>query len=505
MSKLVSVEEMIAVEEAANAAGLSYAEMMNRAGMAIAEIANSEFDELASAFAIVGKGKNGGDALIALKILREYGWYCVALLSESRNDNLVKDLEEVGGLIHVWDNVNRNATSDLINDSVLFLDGLLGTGFKLPLREKEKKILATLGALLEDSSAKPKIIAVDCPSGMDCQTGDMADEVISADITVSLAAVKEGMLTFPANETLGQLVVADIGIPAELKEWGVNDRNVMDQALVSEWLPQRKANSHKGDYGKVLIVAGSEKYPGAALLAAKGAARSGAGLITLLNHSGLDRKIAGKLPEATWTTPRELRFGQPSLEETLGKYQAMLIGPGLTLKSWNRLIIEDLLAPNKSRALVLDAYVLRYLANNSQKFNNLPKNSVLTPHPGEFSAMTGITKDDILANRNEIAATFAKKWGHVIVLKGALTVIAGPNDRLAVVPIASPALASAGTGDVLAGIIVGLLAQGLDPFKAASIGAWVHAQSALLASEHYNSNRGILASDLLDYLPELLM
>jgi NAD(P)H-hydrate epimerase len=505
MSKLVSIEEMIAVEKAANAAGFSYAEMMNRAGMAIAEIAISEFAEPASALAIVGKGNNGGDALIALKILREQGWQCVALLSESRNDNLVKELEEVGGPIHVWDKVNSNTIGDLINGSVLFLDGLLGTGIKLPLRANEKKILSTLTTLLETSSAKPKIIAVDCPSGMDCQTGDLADDVISADITVSLAAVKEGMLTFPAIETLGQLVVADIGIPADMNERAKLESNVMDQTLVSEWLPKRKPNSHKGDFGKVLISAGSEQYPGAALLAAKGAARSGAGLITLLNHSDLDHKIAGQLPEATWTTAREMRFGQSSLEGTLGNYQAMLIGPGLTMQSWNRLIIEDILAINKLPALVLDAYMLRYLASNSQGFNNLPKNSVLTPHPGEFSAMTGIPKGDIQANRNEIAATFANKWNHIIVLKGALTVIAAPNDQLAVVPIASPALASAGTGDVLAGIIVGLLAQGLDPFKAASIGAWVHAQSALLASDYYNSNRGILASDLLDYLPELLV
>ena len=499
MAKLVSLSEMLAIEKAADAAGHSYAKMMEQAGQSIANIviAHSHYEKL-NISAIIGKGNNGGDALIALAKLSSLGYKTIAFLANSREaDPLLDELSSAGGEIVVLADIKAEKFSSQLLKSDIFLDAFLGTGIVLPLRETAAKVLNQISNVLALSKESPLRIAIDCPSGMDVQSGELAPETMRADITICLAAVKVGMLTFPAFNYLGELFVGDIGLDDEIQQWKSVKRQIVDQNLIADTILDRASQSHKGTFGKTLIIAGSDEYPGAALLAAKAAGRSGVGLVSIAYQDDLQKMIAAQVPEATWV---HLQNKKP-FQET---YNSLLIGPGLNESAWVTLQIEELLKSKALPKMVLDAYALRYLANKKEGPRAIKQLSILTPHPGEMAALTGLSSADIQKDRLQIAEEYAAKWGHIVVLKGALSIVAHPQGPSALIPIANPALATAGSGDVLAGIIAGLWAQGLEAFEAAFLGVWCHAQAAIHAAEHFSSDRGIIASDLLPYLPKIL-
>jgi len=282
-----------------------------------------------------------------------------------------------------------------------------------------------------------------------------------------------------------------------------------------------------------MIVAGSVNYTGAAILAAEAAYRSGAGLVTLAIPSSLHNTLAGQLPEATWVLlPHEqgviAEGAADGLSKKLDRATAMLIGPGLGAEDTTKMFLESMLtgkvAQKKSTArigfiheetkpaeqngtlppLVIDADGLNLLAKIKDWHTGLQTQAILTPHPGEMSTLTGLTKEEIQENRQDVASKFAKEWGHVVVLKGAFTVVATPDGSTTVIPIATSALARAGTGDVLAGIIVGLRAQGLDAYDAAVAGAWIHAQAGLYAADDLGTTTSVMASDVLNSIPDVL-
>jgi NAD(P)H-hydrate epimerase len=282
-----------------------------------------------------------------------------------------------------------------------------------------------------------------------------------------------------------------------------------------------------------MVVAGSVNYTGAALLAGKAAYRIGAGLVTLAVASPLHTTLAGHFPEATWLLlPHEMGSiasgAADVLIQNLERATALLIGPGLGLDDTTKEFIANLLigAPAKtSRAhigfvqsygskaehkpavlppIVFDADGLKLLAKLPDWSRLLPGQSILTPHPGEMSVMTGLTIEKIQKNRLEIASKYAADWGHVVVLKGAFTVIAAPDGRTTTVPVATPALAHAGTGDVLAGLITGLRAQGLEAYDAARFGVWVHAQAGLAATMEKGTTAAVLAGDVLESVADVL-
>jgi NAD(P)H-hydrate epimerase len=380
----------------------------------------------------------------------------------------------------------------------------------------------------------PLVVAVDCPSGVDCDSGEVAEETIPADLTVTMAAVKQGLVKLPAFEYAGELQVVDIGLPAELKSLNDVQVEVADEELVASLLPERPLDSHKGTYGTALIVAGSVSYTGAAVLAGEAAYRSGAGLVTLAIPASLHSALARQLPEATWILlPHEMGViaegAIDPLAKKLDRATAMLIGPGLGTEETTRLFLENVLAgkvaqkksaarigflhdegkPNDGKngtlpPLVIDADGLNLLARIKDWHTTLPAQVILTPHPGEMSTLTGLSKELIQEDRQAIASQYAKTWGHVVVLKGAFTVIASPDGRVTVIPVASPALARAGTGDVLAGLIVGLRAQGVDAYEAAVAGAWIHAQAGLYAAEDLGTAASVMASDVLNSIPDVI-
>ncbi len=535
--KIVTVAEMVAVEQAADASGHTYAEMMEHAGRNLAEAILEIYPYLEeeSALALVGKGNNGGDALVALTYMAQAEWRVTAYLTHDRGDDpLVQRVRDAGGeiLLATGEADDFPQLRSALGNHDLLVDGVLGTGFQLPLRGKLRDILHTVKQTLTVMSPRPKVVAVDCPSGVDCDSGAVAPETLPADLTVTMAAAKAGMFQFPAHDYLGELELAAIGLPEGLAAWVALQRTVVDEEWVEERLPRRPRDAHKGTFGTALVVAGSVNYTGAALLAGKGAYRAGAGLVTLAVPSVLHGALAGHFPEATWLLlPNELGVISKNavglLRDNLARVTALAIGPGFGLEETTGDFLAALLtpAPRTGRAkigfvrsaqleegeppaalppLVVDADGLKLLAGIEDWPAKLPAPAVLTPHPGEMSVLTGLSKGEVQADRVGVAERFARAWGHVVVLKGAFTLVAAPDGRTAMVPVASAALARAGTGDVLAGAIAGLLAQGMEAFEAAAVGAWVHAQAGLHAAEVLGSARAVLAGDVLDALVDVL-
>ncbi|MBN1303086.1 MAG: NAD(P)H-hydrate dehydratase [Anaerolineales bacterium] len=537
--KLVTVAEMLAIEKEADQNGLSYSRMMENAGRGLAEaILGIPFGKPEQeALALVGSGNNGGDALVALAYLALQGWSIRAYLVKRlpTGDTLVERLQRAGGEVTLaeQDHDFRELSAGLERATVV-IDGLLGTGIRLPLRESISGVLKAAKTTLAGMDRKPYVVAVDCPSGVDCDSGEAAEECLPADLTVTMAAVKQGLLRLPAYGLLGELQVVDIGLTDEIHTWVDIPHEVADFESVSTRLPARPLDAHKGDFGTALVVAGSLNYTGAALLAGRAAYRIGAGLVTLAVPGPLHAALAGAIPEATWLLlPHEMGViavgAADVLMKDLDRPTAILVGPGFGLEDTTRDFIRKLLegkpASRKNAGrigfiragdnqegterqqlppMVFDADGLKLLSKIEGWAGLAPAPAVLTPHPGEMSVLTGLPVSAIQADRLSTAARFAQEWGHVVVLKGAFTVVAAPDGRTTTIPVASSALARAGTGDVLAGLVVGLIAQGLDAYASAVTGAWIHAQAGLYAAEALGTEACVLAGDVLDAVVEVL-
>ena len=533
--KLVTVSQMQAIEKEADAGDLSYDQMMENAGQGLADIVLEIFegDIESEAVGLVGPGNNGGDTLVALAALAGEGWKTRAYLVKRKKDELVKRFTEAGGEIIAGESAFAQL-AEAIGTADVLLDGILGTGTRLPLKKDVAELLSEVNDILDGLDEFPLVVAVDCPSGVDCDSGEVADETIAADLTVTMAAVKQGLLKLPAFEYVGDLEVVDIGLSEDLPSLKDLKIEVAEADSIAALLPERPIDSHKGTFGTALIAAGSINYTGAAVLAGEAAYRVGAGLVTLAIPAALHGALAGRFPEATWVLlPHEMGSISASGAEILAKNferaSALLVGPGFGTENSTKEFIENILEgkysakravqrigfvhqesekkeENKSKLppMVIDADGLKLLAQIKDWQKKLPAPAVLTPHPGEMSALTELSKDEIQENRLEVASKYAKEWGHVVVLKGAFTVIASPDGRMTLIPVASPALARAGTGDVLAGLIVGLRAQGLEAYEAAVAGAWIHAQAGLYAADDLGTTASVLAGDVLDSVSDVI-
>lgn len=532
--QVVSVKQMRAVDREADERGVSYAVMMDRAGHGVAEVVLSEYgdEDWRVVTALVGSGNNGGDALVALEVLAQSGWQAQAYLVRPRpeGDALLKRALAAGVKVQsaAEDQKYRGLVAWLENSNVL-LDGVLGTGIQLPLREE-------IGAVLQvvrNAEARPHVVAVDCPSGVDCDSGEAAPETIPAEITACMQAVKQGLLRFPAFELVGEIRVVNLDLPDGLPTMKDVDLFMVDGEQVAACLPERPSTAHKGTFGTLLIAAGSTYYTGAALLSARGAYRIGTGLVRLAVPAPLHAALAGQFPEATWLLlPNEMGMIAESAAELLRKnlerISTLLVGPGLGSEDTTAGFIEQLLtggqAAHRAAALgflspqkedsparqtklppmVVDADGLRLMARVKDWASYLPAGSVLTPHPGEMSALTGLGVDQIQADRLGIARRFAQEWKATVILKGALSIVAAPDGRAYILPVATAALAKAGSGDVLAGLVAGLMAQGRPALEAAIAGAWIHAQAGLEAAGQLGCTAAVLASDVIDAVPRVL-
>ncbi len=526
--KLISVEKMKALESAANEGGYSYEKMMLKAGQNMAKVVHERYfkNGITRVMGLVGGGNNGGDTIIALTALQKLGWTCSAFMlkEDPQWQTLIIELHANGGRV-----VDRERFEEELSHTQLVLDGVMGTGFKMPMREPFSDFMKKFAKLSEGKI----IVAVDCPSGVDCVTGEACAETLHADLTVSMEAVKEGMMNFPAYEFCGEIVTVELGIPAKTVKAFESGDTVLDVEMVKPLLPKRDNKSHKGTYGHLLVCGGCVNYPCAPMLAAKSAYRTGAGLVECAIPERVYVAAVANNMESIFTILEDedgviAENAATILTPKLKDIECLLIGPGIGREETTQRFIKRLLfglnGKNKSTGagfvpgavrinfkdtekfppMVIDADALRLLSEIESWHEKLPAEAVLTPHPGEMSALTGLSIDEIQKDRLEVARRFAQKWGQVVVLKGALTVVASADGKAAVLPFANSALAKAGSGDVLAGMIAGLMTQGVKPYDAAIACVWLHARAAELVVKNQGTSSSLLAGDLINAISAAL-
>ncbi|HEY7984890.1 MAG TPA: NAD(P)H-hydrate dehydratase [Ktedonobacterales bacterium] len=503
--KIVTIAEMRELERLADERhGLTSPVLMERAGTRVAELVRARRGGSVAGMAVVllvGPGNNGGDGKVAARLLREWGAEITSLLIKERQ------LETAAGAAPVGDDLT--AFHSALERAELVIDAVLGTGHARPLDDFTRAAFALVEA---ERQRRPAlwVLAVDLPSGVNADTGAADPGTLRADMTLTLANPKVGLFAFPAADYVGELEVGDIGIPAALSAGLALDQ--LTAAVIRPLLPARPLDSNKGTFGKLMVLAGSLPFPGSAYLAASAAGRAGAGLVTLAVTRDLAPIYATKLAEATLhllpaESEQPLEQRAQGLLVGLRGYRVLLAGPGLGQSKTTQLFLHTVF--NRLRALpederprlVVDADGLNALAKLPEWWALLPPGAVLTPHPGEMARLCGGRRvSGGGPERLALARERAAAWGHTVVLKGACTVVAAPAGATALFWPPNPALATAGTGDVLAGTIAGLLAQGLEPPAAARVGVYLHGQAGLLAREALGV-AGVLAGDLLPQLP----
>jgi NAD(P)H-hydrate epimerase len=518
---VVSVAEMRVLEAAAVEAGTSERVLQERAGLAVADVVE---DELAASFeghgstrviVLVGAGNNGRDGVVAGRRLAARGCQVELWIGprHALSDGELRDLTADGLVLASFGDPERlEVLRSALRGSEVVIDGLLGVASRGPMRPGLAEV-AGLVAEIRTAQEHPIVVAVDVPSGIDADTGEVPGPVVPADITVTFGAVKSGLLRFPAALHVGRLVPRSIGLPV-----GSSARfpiHQLDEAVVQPLVPPRPPDSHKYRLGRVLVIAGSDQFVGAACLGSEAAARVGAGLVGVVSTEAVKRVLATRLPEATYPLTLTEDDDQPEaaaerVAELLPDQSAMLIGPGIARSEHTDQFVRRLLVANacldRPTPAVIDADALTLLAGWTGWWERIGTGNVLTPHAGEMARL--IASDPDLAEvANEAAWETARRaaarWHQVIVLKGPFTTVAEPGGRAWVYPHANSALATAGTGDVLAGLCTGLAAQGLTPFDASRLAVVVHALGArrLLQITH---RRALLASDLPAEVPAIL-
>jgi NAD(P)H-hydrate epimerase len=505
--KIVTAEQMRRIERECTKRGTSVSVLMENAGKAVAEETRSVLGALDKQHIVclIGAGNNGGDGLVAARYLHDWGaGVSVYLCSQRATDDAnLKQVQERGiTCIEAANDKNLKKFEGLLESATCVIDALLGTGKIRPLEGVFRQTLKKVSATRNNRGLT--VIAVDLPSGMDADTGAIDPACLYADITVTLAFPKLGLFAFPGAERSGKLKIADIGIPESLAE------SVTTELLTRDWaratLPARPVNANKGTFGRVLVAAGSSNYIGAAYLACMGALRVGAGLVTLATASSLQSILASKLTEVTYLPLPESRPGIISAEAADiimrqgNQYDVFLLGCGLGQDPATVEFVSSLIFEKELPLPVLDADALNMLPKIPDWWQWLTDDAILTPHPGEMGRLCSLTTEEVQSDRLGIARRFAAEWHQTIVLKGAYTVIATTDGRCRVSPFANPGLASAGTGDVLAGCIAGLVAQGLSPFDAASLGVYLHGEAGEMI-RNVLGDAGLIASDLLPALP----
>ncbi len=505
--KIVTASQMREIDRACARQGIPASTLMENAGRAVAEETRRLLGRLdgRQVLCLVGAGNNGGDGLVAARYLHEWGaLVTVYLCSRRPDDDANLKLVKERGIACTGTGADKGLKKfqAALDQAACVIDALLGTGKIRPLEGVYKRVLE--GTAAAKLKRKVFMVAVDLPSGLDADTGAIDGACPYADLTVTLAFPKPGLFIFPGAARVGKLVVADIGIPAALAD------TIKIELLTADWakrvLPARPPDANKGTFGKVMVAAGSEKYIGAGYLACAAALRAGAGLVTLAAARSLTSITANKLAEVTYLPLPEAEPGIIAeeagaiLRREIGTYNVLLLGCGLGQHPATAGFVKSILGKKGLPPLVVDADGLNIISKVTAWWRKLPDAAVLTPHPGEMSRLSGLTIEQVQADRSGMALKYAGAWRKTIILKGACTIIAAADGRCFISPFANPGLATAGTGDVLAGVVAGLAAQGLPLFEAAALGVYLHGATADMIKD-IMGDAGMLASDILTALP----
>ena len=511
--KIVTADQMRMLEHETEERGTSMDQLMENAGLAVARTARQMLGPSPKGehvTVLVGPGNNGGDGLVAARHLNDWGArahvvLCAPRKSEDPKLELLRDFAV--DVVQLTDDGDEGHLDRALASSNLVIDAVLGTGKSRPITGTVRSALEQLRSSRKRRPGLP-VLALDIPTGLDADTGAIDSATPAADVTVTLGFPKVGLFIFPGAGKVGRLEVAGIGIPDDLPD--AIGMELSSGPWVGSILPPRPLNANKGTFGKLMVVAGSARYLGAAYLACAGAIRAGAGLVTLATPRSLVATVAQMLPEVTFVPLDEADWGvvrgveaARQVHQELPSYSALLVGCGLGQAPQTGAMVEALLLgipPSLTPRVVVDADGLNLLSRMENWWQRIETDTVLTPHPGEMRRMTGRTVEDIQNNRLGVTQEAAAAWRKTVLLKGAHSIVANPEKKVRINPFVDPGLATAGTGDVLAGITAGLLAQGMPTFHGASAAAYIHgAAGARVTSEM--GNTGVAASDLLGEIP----
>jgi NAD(P)H-hydrate epimerase len=481
--------------------------LMENAGRGAYEMIVRHFGEVKAKSVVVvcGKGNNGGDGFVVGRCCKENGARVEVFLlcskSEVKGDaaaNLAA-ADKAGIPIHEITDPKQFVIKD---DIWLIVDAIFGTGFQGDIKPPLDRIVEKMNA------AKSIIVAVDCPSGLDGASGRVSSPTVKADLTVTFGLPKIGQALYPGKAYCGLLEVVDIGYPAGLDD-DITTHLIMHEDA-ARLLPARRFDAHKGDYGKLFVLAGSIGYTGAAALTSLSALRSGTGLVILGIPASLNSILETIVTEVITKPLPDVKKGGHLATRGMGEIRqqiawadALAIGPGIgthheTMELVTRLVQQI------DKPAVLDADGLNIIAKNREALKHHKAPLVISPHLGEFSRLTGLTIEQINQNRFGLAKSFAAEYDLVLILKGAPSIVALPSGEIYINQSGNDGMATAGSGDVLTGLIGGFLAQGMSAGSAAILATYAHGLAGDIAAEELG-RRGMIAGDILDMVPEGLV
>ena len=482
--------------------------LMERAGAGTADFIKDRFGPLAGKRVTIacGKGNNGGDGLVVARLLRQRRAIVTVLLlapaAELSQDAkaMYRRWLRVGSTSATKTFRSADQAERLFTDSDLIVDALLGTGLSAPVTGAYRDAIRLM------NEARRPVVAVDIPSGIHADDGALLGVAVQATATVTFGLPKMGLYLGAGVDHAGSIQVVDIGIPAAYVNEIDGRTLLITKEMVTAALPPRPASSHKGTFGHAGILAGSVGKTGAAALAAKAALRTGAGLVTVGTPVSVNDVLEGKLLEAMTLPLPETKartLGRAGFDRILAFIQArtaVAIGPGLSTHPETVELVQSLVK-QLDRPSVLDADALNALASRAALLTECKTPPILTPHPGEMARLeVDSTPQTVNADRPGTARRFARERGVFVVLKGARTVVARPDGLLMICPTGNPGMATAGTGDVLTGMLVGLLAQGVPSWEAAYAATYLHGAAGDLAVCRLGA-AGMIAGDLIEHIP----
>ncbi len=494
--KLYTADEMSRADESAQKLGVPGGVLMERAGAEMAKVAIEEFFPK-RAVIVCGGGNNGGDGFVIARELRRYGVDVAVLATKEEYEGDAKTTFDV--LINLGAKfIPPEDLASELEDADLAVDALLGTGFSDEVREKEANLIREM-----NESGVP-VLSVDMPSGVDGSTGEVAGEAVRAALTVCAHAAKVGCVVSPGREYAGEVSVVKIGVPPEAAP--VPSVSWTGAGSLRGLLPRTGDDSHKYSAGAVLVAASSRSMTGAAAMVVGGAQRAGCGVVFLATPESAAPALDSQLTEAlVYGVPEngEGHMHGGSLENILeltGRATSLVVGPGIRVGDGQKELLEGILSEVEAPVL-LDADALTNLADSDAiSKRNAP--TVITPHAGELGRLLGVGAKEVSAKRLRSAKKAAEKFGCTVLLKGSDTLVVEGN-RASVNSTGHVALATAGTGDVLSGVIGALLSRGMDPYTAARAGAWAHGRAAELWVEDTGwPAESLVATDLFDFIPE---
>lgn len=512
--KILDAETMREIDRAAmDEYGVNGLQLMENAGRGVADAVKRELAARAAGgerrvVIATGKGNNGGDGYVAARHLKNSGCgvtvFSLAPVEDLKGDAALNARAwlrmggEVGNILSEGD-VEGCASS--FRHACVIVDAMFGIGLASPVKGAGAKVIELINGL------DKKVVAIDVPSGIDAATGAVLGCAVRAGVTATMALPKIGLYTYPGREYAGRVEIVDIGLPAQLLTDGRIRWNLLTREDVRGLLRPRARDTHKSACGHLLVVAGSPGKTGAAYMTAMGAMRTGAGLATIALPRGLNAAMEAKTIEVMTEPLPETADGaldEASFEaiQRIAKGKTVAVGPGLGNTEGVYRLMERM-AKEMEEPLVIDADGLNAFVGRLELLRGSKSPRVLTPHPGEAARLLGARPSEIQGDRIGAARALAAMSGAVVALKGASTVIADPEGDIYINPTGNPGLSTAGTGDVLAGMIGGLMAQGRPPVEAACVATYAHGLAADKIKEG-RGEAGMMATDLLPVIPEVL-